>query len=574
MLLSIVIPTKNRPEYLSQILGSIHSQISKSIATEILIIDDGSKEKLLIKNREICEKHKFKLLEQKISKGSGEARNRGIQEAKGEWIAFLDDDVILDNEWFSNVIKRLNSLDSNIIGIEGKVISKGNGLWDKEVENITGKLYLTANIIYKKAILISAGYFDDRFLKYGEDQELALRMKFYGEIIFDSSLVVTHLPRNINFSNIILDSLNRINSLLNSEYFLYKKFPAHYHTIRYSNSFWGTLINIILKHTFISLKRRSFKNLQNKPFQTFYLLISSILEQFGALLFFPKFIIKEVSGSSKIPNSINIEKSCKLNKVSTVNLIKLIRSSQSSKIISRIILGKRNYNNVITKLNKISKFKSPNLILRIDDLFLEDKDKVKNLCSLMLKHKVNFLAGITLSDLYKTENNVLIEEIKYAGGIIAIHGINHKGKYGPYPSEILQLNYNEINSICQKSNMLKLKIFIPPFNAISWDQIEYLSNSFSIICGGPESGRFTNHISIPVILKSGSLYLPSLPPFYNTSKKLINRDNIFNQNGLKAVTLHLNNEYEDNFNSLNILLSKHADNFINIEEFIERYINE
>ena len=88
---SVIIPTYNRTDYLSEALESVARQTFKDY--EILVIDDGSTDNtaeiVAARNQQI--RYFFQL-----NKGPGAARNLGINYANGEYIAFLDSDDL----WF------------------------------------------------------------------------------------------------------------------------------------------------------------------------------------------------------------------------------------------------------------------------------------------------------------------------------------------------------------------------------------------------------------------------------------------------------------------------------------------
>ena len=93
---SVVIPTYNRLEQLCAALDSVLAQSYSNF--EVIIVDDGSKDG----TREHMESLISSRLESdrpiryvfQANQGSSVARNRGIAEARGEWIAFLDSDDI------------------------------------------------------------------------------------------------------------------------------------------------------------------------------------------------------------------------------------------------------------------------------------------------------------------------------------------------------------------------------------------------------------------------------------------------------------------------------------------------
>ena len=94
--ISVIIPTFNRAELLKRALESVQCQTL--LPYEVLVIDDGSTDhtKELVNSQ--FPKVRFFHQEQK---GVSAARNRGIQLAKGNWIAFLDS----DDEWLPNKLR-------------------------------------------------------------------------------------------------------------------------------------------------------------------------------------------------------------------------------------------------------------------------------------------------------------------------------------------------------------------------------------------------------------------------------------------------------------------------------------
>lgn len=109
MKVSIIIPLYNTSSYIEKTLMSIIRQSFTDF--EILVVDDGSTDNSCI----IVEKVKLindriKLLKQKNS-GVSSARNLGIENAKGEYIAFIDSDDIWDSNFLKSQIDFLESMD-------------------------------------------------------------------------------------------------------------------------------------------------------------------------------------------------------------------------------------------------------------------------------------------------------------------------------------------------------------------------------------------------------------------------------------------------------------------------------
>ena len=95
--ISVIIPTHNRAHLLPRALDSVLNQTKR--AEEIVIVDDGSTDDTsdLIQSNypEVITLHQS-------NRGVSAARNRGIREASGEWLAFLDS----DDEWLAHKLER------------------------------------------------------------------------------------------------------------------------------------------------------------------------------------------------------------------------------------------------------------------------------------------------------------------------------------------------------------------------------------------------------------------------------------------------------------------------------------
>ena len=105
-LLSIVIPVYNAEKYLHLSIESVLKNDYKNF--ELILIDDGSSDNSL----EICKRFadsdkRIKVFTQE-NKGTSATRNRGLELAKGEYVAFLDSDDWVDKDMYSYLISILN----------------------------------------------------------------------------------------------------------------------------------------------------------------------------------------------------------------------------------------------------------------------------------------------------------------------------------------------------------------------------------------------------------------------------------------------------------------------------------
>ena len=105
MHISVIIPSYNRVHTLSRALDSVLAQTRP--ADEIIVIDDGSTDT----TRELIEQQYPQVqYHYQDNAGVSAARNRGIKQAKGDWIALLDS----DDEWLAEKLARqVDSIDNN-----------------------------------------------------------------------------------------------------------------------------------------------------------------------------------------------------------------------------------------------------------------------------------------------------------------------------------------------------------------------------------------------------------------------------------------------------------------------------
>jgi len=110
-LISVVIPTYNRPKYLKKAIDTVLAQTYKNV--EIIIIDDASETNTEQVIDSFDDDRIFYFRNKKRS-GAPISRNNGIKKAKGEYIAFLDD----DDEWKSEKLeKQLKEFSDEKVGL-------------------------------------------------------------------------------------------------------------------------------------------------------------------------------------------------------------------------------------------------------------------------------------------------------------------------------------------------------------------------------------------------------------------------------------------------------------------------
>lgn len=191
---SVIIPIYNRAQYLPDAINSVLNQSYKDF--EIIIVDDGS----IDNTREMSEGfvRQYPLVIRYFlqeNKGPSCARNKGIAEAKGKYIAFLDADdewlpeyleksmyALKENncQWVSSVASRV-VLDEQEKEIEKRIIHSDSIDKYKDIFSalLKGNVIGGIGVVVFKECFSLTGYFNEN-LRIAEDWEICIRLAKYG----------------------------------------------------------------------------------------------------------------------------------------------------------------------------------------------------------------------------------------------------------------------------------------------------------------------------------------------------------------------------------------------------------
>lgn len=100
---SIITPVYNADKYIVEAIESVRAQTWQD--WELLLVEDGSADNSWQTIREYCQKsgdRRIRLFRQPVNMGAAEARNRGVQEAEGRYIAYLDS----DDKWMPDKLEK------------------------------------------------------------------------------------------------------------------------------------------------------------------------------------------------------------------------------------------------------------------------------------------------------------------------------------------------------------------------------------------------------------------------------------------------------------------------------------
>lgn len=178
MKISIVVPVYNAEQYVGECIESILNQSFNNI--ELILINDGSKDRSGFICDEYAKKdNRIKVIHKK-NEGVSIARNIGIKNASGEYIAFVDGDDLVDKKIYTTMLQAINKTNSDLVMCRyERVYSDGKselaveplieGIYDKEqifdklildmigndLSNMSKPLIMgsTCRCLYKKEII-------------------------------------------------------------------------------------------------------------------------------------------------------------------------------------------------------------------------------------------------------------------------------------------------------------------------------------------------------------------------------------------------------------------------------------
>lgn len=229
-LISVIIPVYKVEKYINKCIDSIINQTYANL--EIILVDDGSPDNCGKICDEYAEKdNRIKVIHKKNG-GLSEARNYGIDISKGRYIAFVDsDDYVSDNyiEYMYKLLKD-NNADMSICGIQ--IVNDEHKKYKVVETNVD--VYTTEeafeNLLYAEGIEVAAygklypkEYFDDVCFPVGEKYEdtaiMAVLMNKAKKIVFGSQKCYFYYTRpgsisRSGFNKNELDYIKNVKSML------------------------------------------------------------------------------------------------------------------------------------------------------------------------------------------------------------------------------------------------------------------------------------------------------------------------------------------------------------------------
>ena len=185
--ISVIIPNHNHAEFLPAAVMSVRAQGWAGL--EIIVIDDGSTDDTERVLGELAGDDLRSYRQQRA--GAAAARNRGIRESGGDWIAFLDaDDYWLPGKLDAQMCVLEDGVRDNAFAYCGSLLidEKGDLRGERPAtaressleELMWGNQIANSSVVVSKAALYNVGLFDESLNTLGEDWDLWLRLAASG----------------------------------------------------------------------------------------------------------------------------------------------------------------------------------------------------------------------------------------------------------------------------------------------------------------------------------------------------------------------------------------------------------
>ena len=218
--LSIIVCTYNRCDLARNAIASVLEQGFPSEKYELIIVDNASSDNTPQMAQSFCEAypHVRYFLETKV--GLSHARNRGLKEAQGEYVGYLDDDALASSGWLSAAYKVATDIHPEAFG--GPYYAFYNSpkpawfkdeygsytLGDQPRKLTKDEYFIGNNMFILRDLLLQMGGFDPELgmrgdkIAYAEETQIFMRLHNEYEfaiLYYDPAVFIYHLVRSNKF---------------------------------------------------------------------------------------------------------------------------------------------------------------------------------------------------------------------------------------------------------------------------------------------------------------------------------------------------------------------------------------
>lgn len=199
---SVIIPAYNEEKYIEKCVRSILDMTGKK-PDEVIVVDNGSTD-----GTAAIAKSLGVTVVTEAAKGPNHARQSGLHATKKDIVCFVDADCIVPQNWSMQFLKKLEAEPETVCVSGPYHFYDGSAFlnfctwmyWNClafPASACTGYMAVGGNLAIRRDVLIRAGGFDTSIAFYGDDTDVARRLKFFGVVRFDRKMIMCSSARRV-----------------------------------------------------------------------------------------------------------------------------------------------------------------------------------------------------------------------------------------------------------------------------------------------------------------------------------------------------------------------------------------
>ena len=211
--ISLIIPAYNEEIYLPECLEKA-LEYSEGRFFEIIVVNNNSTDR----TKEVALSFPGVRVVDEPIKGLTKARQRGLEEARGDYLAYIDADTLMPSQWF-NIVEKFFTRNPDAISLSGPYRyydgSKVKNFFMHLVwwinapigYMLAGYMILGGNFVAKKKALLDIGGFDKNIEFYGEDTDISRRLSKLGKVVFKMNFFIYSSSRRFQKEGFVKTNL-------------------------------------------------------------------------------------------------------------------------------------------------------------------------------------------------------------------------------------------------------------------------------------------------------------------------------------------------------------------------------
>lgn len=189
---SVIVPVFNGEKTLPRLIQTLEGLDYPEEKLEVFLVDNNSTDR----TAEIIRGSGFNYLSETGTQSSYAARNRGVEAARGEVLAFTDSDCEVDPDWLKNGIRCMVEEKADMVAgpVEWLISEPGNmcEIYDRDQfgrqEDFVGDGFaMTANVLIRRVVFEKMGLFDERMASSGD--------RVYTSLATEAGFILVYCPQ-------------------------------------------------------------------------------------------------------------------------------------------------------------------------------------------------------------------------------------------------------------------------------------------------------------------------------------------------------------------------------------------